>query len=517
VRPVFTAAEMRALDARAIDTLGIPGPRLMENAGGGAARLIARDFAPIRGKRVVVVAGRGNNGGDGFVVARHLRTRGARVETFLLGRRGDVRGDAAQALGRWRGTVRELTAEDALDPLTRALTGAHVIVDALSGTGLTGPAQAPIARAIAAINAAGRPVAALDLPSGLAADAGALPGPTVSAARTYTFAGLKRSLLLHPAATRAGRVTVVDIGIPPAEAERGIATFLLEAGDVAPAFPPRAPDAHKGSQGHLLVLAGSRGKTGAAALTGRAALRAGVGLCTIVTPASQQSIVATLALEYMTEPLAETVDGTLAASGRDRIRELAAGRDALAVGPGLGVHAETQELVRLLARNESRPMVIDADGLNALAGHTAGLRDAQGPRALTPHPGEMARLAGIDIADVQADRIETARAFATRHGVSVALKGAGTVIAAPDGRVFINPTGNPGMASGGTGDVLTGVVGALLARGLDPLVALQAGCYVHGLAGDLAAADGGGDGLIASDLIDRLPAAIRALRAGDRS
>jgi NAD(P)H-hydrate epimerase len=516
VRPVFTAAEMRALDARAIGALGIPGPRLMENAGAGAARLIARDFAPIRGKRVVVLAGRGNNGGDGFVVARHLRARGARVETFLIGRRAEVRGDAAEALGRWRGAVREITAADPLDPLARALAGAHVVVDALLGTGLTGAAQPPIARAIDAINAGGRPVAALDLPSGLSADAGALLGPTVSATRTYTFAGLKRSLLLHPAAAHAGQVAVVDIGIPPAETVRGITTFLLEPDDVARHVPARAPDAHKGRQGHLLVLAGSRGKTGAAGLAGRAALRAGVGLCTVATPASQQPIVATLALEYMTEPLAETADGCVAGAARERIGELAAGRDAIALGPGLGVNAETLALARALARDDPRPMVIDADGLNALAGHTAVLTSARGPRALTPHPGEMARLAGLTAADVQADRIETARAFAAAHGVALALKGAGTVIAAPDGRVFVNPTGNPGMASGGTGDVLTGLVGALLARGLGPVAALQAGCYLHGLAGDLAAAALGEDGLVASDLIERIPAAIRVLRGGSR-
>ena len=508
---MFTAAEMRALDARAIGALGIPGPRLMEAAGAGAARQIARDFAPIRGKRVVILAGRGNNGGDGFVAARHLRARGARVETFLLGRRSDVRGDAAGALGRWRGTVREVAAEDGLPPVIRALAGAHVVVDALLGTGLTGPTQGLTARAIEAVNAAGRPVAALDLPSGLPADGGALLGPTVAAARTYTFAGLKRSLVLHPAAAHAGQVSVVDIGIPAAEAARGITTFLLEAADVAPAFPPRPPHAHKGHQGHLLVVAGSRGKSGAAALAGRAALRAGAGLCTIATPASQQPIVAALAAEYMTEPLAETAAGGLARAALEPIEALAAARDALAVGPGLGVEPETVELVRALVRGAARPMVVDADGLNALAGLAGGLREARGPRALTPHPGEMARLLGIGADAVQADRIETARAFATAHRVHLALKGAGTVVAAPDGRVFVNPTGNPGLASGGTGDVLTGLVGALLARGLDALLALQAGCYVHGLAGDLGAADVGEDGLVASDVVERIPAAIRSL------
>ncbi len=260
------------------------------------------------------------------------------------------------------------------------------------------------------------------------------------------------------------------------------------------------------------MIAGSRGKTGAAALAGRAALRAGAGLCTIAAPASQQPIVAALGLEYMTEPAAETAAGGLARGAEQRLAELIAARDAVALGPGLGLDQETQGLVRALVAAAPRPMVVDADALTALAGDLAALRRAGAPRLLTPHPGEMARLAGTTIAAVQADRIETARRFAAEHGVYLALKGAGTVIAGPDGRVFVNPTGNPGMASGGSGDVLTGILGALLARGLDPLAALQAGCFLHGRAGDLAAAAQGEDGLVASDLIDRIQAAIRSVR-----
>jgi len=514
VRPVFTAAEMRALDARAIHDLGIPGPRLMEAAGSGAATLIARWLAPVTRKSVVVVCGKGNNGGDGFVVARRLRARGAAVRAFLVGRRSDVGGDAAGALARWKGRTEEISTATGVSDLARALARADAVVDALLGTGLAGPARGLVAAAIEAINEAGRagvPVFALDLPSGLGSDQGALLGATVRAARTVTFAGLKRSLLLHPAATEAGLVDVVDIGIPAEEVRRGLATWLLEAADVSPTYPPRAPDAHKGRFGHVLVVAGSLGKTGAAALAGRAALRAGVGLCTIAAPLSQQPIIAAQVPEYMTEALPETATRSLAPDARPRILELAARMDAVALGPGLSLDPGSLELARALIRELDRPMVVDADALSALAGHLDVLRDAAGPRALTPHPGEMARMLGKSVEAVQADRIETARAFAREHRVALALKGPHTVIAGPDGRVTLNPTGNPGMAKGGSGDVLTGIVGALLARGVDPVAALEAGGYVHGLAGDVAARAWGEHAMIAGDIVESLPAALREL------
>ena len=509
MRPVFTAAEMRALDARAITELGIPGPTLMEHAGAGAAELIARAFAPIRAKRVVVLCGKGNNGGDGFVVARRLRARGAHVRTVLLARRDEVGGDARVALGRLRGRVEEITAEAALDALARDLGRAHVVVDALLGTGLTGPARGLVARAIELINAAGRPVVSLDLPSGLGSDDGALLGPTVRAGLTATFAGSKRSLVLYPGATCAGRVVVIDIGIPRDEVARGITTFLLEESDARAHFPRRTADAHKGSYGHLLVVAGSLGKTGAAVLAARAALRSGVGLSTIATPRSQQPIVATMSWEPMTEPLGETCGHSIALEAAGRILELSARTDAMALGPGLSLDPETQALVRKLVAEVTHPMVVDADALSALAGHLDVLDRAAGPRVLTPHPGEMARMLGATVAEVQADRIETARTFATGHRVYLALKGAGTVVAGPDGRVFVNPTGNPGMATGGSGDALTGMTGAFLARRLDPLAALTSACYLHGLAGDLAAAERGEEGLIAGDIVEAIAAAMK--------
>ena len=509
MRPLFTAAEMRALDARAIATLGIPGPRLMEHAGRGAAAVITREAAPIRGKRVLVLCGKGNNGGDGFVVARHLKAKGARPRVLLFARRAEVGGDAAQALSRWRGAVEEIHDDGAV---ARALETTDLVVDALLGTGLTGPARGIVAQAIDRLNAftgrSGVPVVALDLPSGLASDGGAVLGPTVRATLTTTFAGLKRSLMLHPAAELAGRVVVVPIGIPPEEVGRGLSTFALEEDDVRRLFPPRPTEAHKGTYGHLLVIAGSAGKTGAAALAGRSALRSGVGLCTVATPASQQPIVAGFSMELMTEPIPETSAQTLAVKAREHLVELALARDAVALGPGLSLDPESQALARALVAEVPRPMVVDADALSALAGHLDLLGEVPGPRVLTPHPGEMARMLGTSIAQVQADRIEIVRRFCEQHRVHLVLKGARSVLGAPDGRVFVNPTGNPGMATGGSGDVLTGMIGAFLARRFDPLAALQAGCYLHGLAGDLAAADRGEEGLLAGDIVEAIPAAI---------
>jgi ADP-dependent NAD(P)H-hydrate dehydratase / NAD(P)H-hydrate epimerase len=512
MQPVFAAAEMRALDARAIETLNIPGPRLMENAGRAAAAVIAREWAPGQGRRILVLCGKGNNGGDGFVVARHLKAKGARPRVLLIGLRAEVTGDARQALERWRGKVEEIHDEAGLATVARALAEADLVVDALLGTGLTGPARGLTAQVIEQINRStarsGVPVVSLDLPSGLGSDSGALHGHTVRATLTITFAGLKRSLLLQPAAEYAGRVVVVPIGVPDVEVARGVSTFLLDESGIRPLFPPRPVEAHKGTYGHLLVIAGSVGKTGAAALAGRSALRSGVGLCTVATPASQQPIVAGFSLETMTEPIAETSSQSLAVKAREHLVELGMQCDAVALGPGISLDTETQALARALVAEVPRPMVVDADALSALAGHLDLLGQAPGARILTPHPGEMARMLGLSIAQVQGDRIETVRRFCLEYRVHLVLKGARSVLGAPDGRVFINPTGNPGMATGGSGDVLTGMIGAFLARRFDPLAALQAGCYLHGLAGDLAAADRGEEGLVAGDIIECIPAAL---------
>jgi NAD(P)H-hydrate epimerase len=518
VIPLATADEMRRADRRATERYGVPSLLLMENAGRGAADALERVLGPAAGRRVAVVCGKGNNGGDGFVVARHLLGRGARVSVWLVGRAEEVRGDARvnlDVLRRAGEAVAEVPDADALGRLRGELHDADVVVDALLGTGARGPAAGPVAAAIEAINAAARPVCALDLPSGLPSDGEPPAGPVVLARVTVTFGLPKVGLVLPTGSGRAGRVEVADLGVPRAWLAEGIGTGLLEAVDVGAALPRRPLDAHKGRYGHLLVVAGSVGKTGAAALACLGALRSGTGLVTCATPGSQQPVVAGQLAEAMTEPLPETAAGTPSRKAVERIGELLPRMDAVALGPGVGLDPETQAAVQALVRDIERPMVVDADALTALAGRLALCRDARAPRLLTPHPGEAARLLGCSVAEVQADRIASARRLAAETGAVVALKGARTVVAGPGGEVALNPTGNPGMATAGTGDVLTGIAGGLLAQGVAPVAALRAAVYLHGLAGDVAAETRGEAGLVAGDVADAVPAAIRrVLEAG---
>jgi NAD(P)H-hydrate epimerase len=515
VQPVFTADQMRRVDARAIAERGIAGGTLMERAGrGAAAALLAalpeRGLRP-RGLRVSIVCGKGGNGGDGFVVARHLERAGARPDVYLAAPPEDLAGDTAAKYREMRRAGIGCRVVEHPDAIARALARSDVVVDALLGTGARGAPSTLVAGLIEAINSSGRPVVALDVPSGLPADGEGPAGPVVRAWLTTTFAGLKVGLVSGAGVELAGRVVVIEIGVPADELGRDVATFLVERADIAPLFPPRRRDAHKGSYGHLLVVAGSVGKTGAAALCARGAMRAGAGLVTVATAASAQPVVAALILEAMSEPLPETDARSVALKARDAIVELAGSRDAVAIGPGLGLDEQTRRLARTLVREVPRPMVVDADALTALVDHLDDLRGAAAPRCLTPHPGEMARLRGVPVAEVQRDRVGVARAFAVEHGAHVCLKGSRTVIASPDGRVLVNPTGNPGMASGGTGDVLTGILGAFLARGLPAAQATAAAVYLHGLAGDLAAGRVGEEALIASDVVEALGEAFRRL------
>ena len=506
------------MDARATAELGIPGPTLMENAGRGAAEALLAALPErglrARGLRVAILCGRGGNGGDGFVVARRLKRAGARPDVWLTVAPDALRGDAAVKFAEMRRAgIGARVVEDAA-VIAPALKRAQLIVDALLGTGARGVPTPQVAALIEAINASERPVVALDVPSGLPADGEAPEGPVVRAWLTPTFAAPKLGLVIGAAAELAGRVDVVPIGVPEADVARDARTFVLQPADVTALFPRRPRDAHKGTYGHLLVVAGSVGKTGAAALCARGALRAGVGLVTVGTAASAQPTVAALTLEAMTEPLPETPARSLGIKAREPIVALAEARTAVAVGPGLGLDDETRALARVLVGTLPRPMVVDADALTAIADHLDVVRGAHAPRVLTPHPGEMARLLGGTAADVQRDRVGVARAFAVAHGVQLVLKGARTLIAGPDGRVLINPTGNAGMASGGTGDVLTGILGALLARGIDAARAAPAAVYLHGLAGDIAAERMGVEALIASDLIEALGEAFRRLTDG---
>ncbi|HEV8143218.1 MAG TPA: NAD(P)H-hydrate dehydratase [Methylomirabilota bacterium] len=510
--PVFTAEEMRRVDERAIRDLQIPGATLMENAGRGAAEAVlawlTATTRSARGRRVVVMCGKGGNGGDGFVVARHLKRRGVRCDVLLLAPASEIGGDAATKLRELqKAGVRPVSISDAA-ALAPRLARADLIVDALLGTGGRGGAEGLVAASIDAVNAAQRPVISLDIPSGVPADGGEPPRAAIRADATVTFAGLKRGLVLPPGRAHAGRVSVIDIGVPAAEVARGITTFVVEQEDVTRHFPRRRRDAHKGTYGHLLVVAGSVGKTGAAALAADAALRAGVGLVTVATAASQQPILAGLVVEAMTAPLSDGATGSIGREAWTALTELVAARDAVAVGPGLGLDAETHEIARRLVSETPAPMVVDADALTALVGHLDLLRKAPAPRCLTPHPGELARMLGVTTADIQRDRIGVARDFATTYRVHLVLKGAVSVVATAEGLVILNPTGNPGMASGGTGDVLTGMVGAFLARGLAPDDAVVSAVYLHGLAGDIAAERMGEESLIARDVIAALPDAF---------
>jgi ADP-dependent NAD(P)H-hydrate dehydratase / NAD(P)H-hydrate epimerase len=516
MQPVLNAAQMREADRRTIEG-GVPGAVLMENAGAavaGAVRATYPDAAP-----VAVLCGKGNNGGDGFVVARHLRGRAA---AWLLGRRSEVHGDALhhlEALERAGVAVHEVAEEAAWEEVRAAVFDAGLIVDALLGTGLQERPRGLAARVISDLadwrRQSRRPVVAVDIPSGLSSDLGDAEGPSVEASLTVTFAAPKYGHVLPPACDRVGRLVVADIGIPAdVVAATGPSLFLIEESDARAAWPPRAPDAHKGTYGHVLVVAGSVGKTGAAVLASTAVMRAGAGLATVATPESALPLVAAGRAEVMTEPLPEE-GGGLDGGSVERALALARERQSIVLGPGLGQGRAVRAFVRsFVAQRPALPLVIDADGLNALAptrdgaGALEALRHAA-PTVLTPHPGEMGRLLGWSTRDVQARRLEAARTLARATGAVVVLKGHRTLVARPDGQTAVNPTGNPGMATGGTGDVLSGILGTVLARGLDPWKAACAAVFVHGLAGDMAAARLGQESMLAGDLVDALAEVLR--------
>ena len=511
---------MRRVDARAIGEHRIPGLVLMEAAGRGVAEALAEEIPNLVSRPIVVFCGKGNNGGDGLVAARNLRRLGAPVRVLLLARGADLVGDAAASLARAREegvAIEEIGDEGAWSRTALDLDANTVVLDALLGTGVSGGARGSVARAIDAINASPATVVAIDLPSGADADSGRLAGPTVRAHRTLTLCRPKPCLVLEPAAAHAGPWRVLDIGIPnEAVAAEAVGLEWLDAGSAARLMPLRPRDAHKGTMGHLLAVAGSPGKSGAAVLLARAALRSGVGLVTVATSRSVQPIVASAQPELMTFPLTESRSGALGRAAASQALDLLASRDALALGPGLGTEGGTRAAVLALIAGRAVPAVLDADGLNAFDPESrprSALRAGIHPLVLTPHPGEAARLLGTSAADVQSARGDSALRLARETAAIVVLKGRTTIVAHPDGRASWNASGNPGMATAGSGDALTGVIGALLARGLSGFDAARLGTYVHGAAGDFVAARSGEDGLIAGDLIDALPGVWRDLVA----
>ncbi len=513
---ILNAAQMREADRRTIDEIGIPSLVLMENAGRQVVAAMEAVHSDLLERQVAILCGRGNNGGDGFVVARTLVQRGVDVSVFLMGRVADVRGDARtnlEILGRLGVTVVEVDDSQAWELHFSEVSDCTLIVDAIFGTGLNAPLSGFIESVVTDINASGIPVVSIDVPSGLSADSCDPPGTSIEAGMTVTLAAPKLPLVLPPGELRAGDIVIADIGIPAGVLEMvdGPRVDLLTRAGMRELLPPRVADSHKGDYGRVLIVAGSRGKTGAAHLAAVGALRSGAGLVTVATPARCQDVVAAMGPEYMTEAIDETDEG-LDVDAVDRILELA--RDVIAIGPGLGQLPGTRRFVTSLVDRATMPLVIDADGLNAFTGDPDRLSGRDGRDVIiTPHPGEMARLVGMTIDEVQASRLEIARNFATAHHVYVVLKGHRTLIATPDEKVFINPTGNPGMATGGTGDVLTGMVAAWLAQLLDAEAACKLAVYLHGMAGDLADADEGEVALTSADLAAHLGDAVMELTA----
>jgi len=498
---------MRQIDHEAIDGREIPSEKLMESAGRGIAECILHDLiTKPSSAKVNVFCGKGNNGGDGYVVARYLHKAGADVSVYFLGPIDKLSEDARLNFDRAAGLGLDLNEIASAENLPENLES-DIIVDAVFGTGFAGAPRGLSADMIAYVNRQDALVASVDLPSGLNADTGEFEGEVVEADYSYPLALPKFGLFVTPGRELAGNVEVVPIGIPDDVVESfPLKCDLITEDLVSDLLPLRRPDGHKGDFGRLLVIAGSTGMTGAAAMAGESALRSGCGLCRVACPATTQPVLAGKLTEVMTHPLPDVAKkGVLALRGIGEIRKLASENNALVIGPGIGQHHETQELIRRLVSNLQRPAIIDADGLNALAGHLDIVKGCPSPLVLTPHPGEFQRLTETAVPDNIEKRIDVAIEFASQHDLVLILKGSPTLVAGPDGFCFLNPTGNNGMATGGSGDVLSGIIGSFLAQGMRPIDAAVTGVYVHGLAGDFAAEELTPRAMIAGDMIDCLP------------
>jgi NAD(P)H-hydrate epimerase len=510
---LVTAKEMQEMDRRTIEDLGIPGMVLMENAGRGATRFLLEKFPDIGKMRVGVIAGRGNNGGDGYVMARYLKQKGVRVTVYLLADANRVQGDAAANLKFLKPlevSLVEIPDEDSLAHMQSEMAGVDVWIDAILGTGLKSDVRGYFKTVIDFINGLNKPVFAVDVPSGLNSDTGQVCGTCIRAGATATFAFAKTGHFTYPGPQYSGALKIIDIGIPnPIADEVKPRQWLLTKKDILNCLTARRPDAHKGTTGHVLVVAGSPGKTGAAAMTSISALRSGAGLVTLGVAESLNPILEPQILEAMTAPLPEIQPGILGESAFETLDNLMADKKCIVIGPGLGQAKNTKKLIGKIVKAACKPLVIDADGLNSLSAQTRLFKSAGAPIILTPHPGEMARLTGSSVSAVQQDRIKCARNFAVDFNVHVVLKGAHTVIAVPDGRVSINPTGNAGMASGGMGDVLTGVIAGLIAQGLSAADACRAGVYLHGAAADSLSQSIGPYGYLAGEVMAAIPGEIK--------
>jgi NAD(P)H-hydrate epimerase len=518
---VVTPQQMQEIDARAIKKYKIPGLTLMENAARALAEKARQMLSEQEGNMTAcIVCGPGNNGGDGLAAARLLKEQGIEPLVFLLGSVQKLKGDAATSAKKLRAArirIAEVKGGAGLAGLRAAIRRSGIIIDAIFGTGFHGVPDKLSGQVIEIINISGLPVLSADIPSGVEGRTGQTAGPAVRAAATVTMGVLKTGLLFHPGKALAGEAVIAEIGFPPKAIDEQKANIhTIEAQSARQLLPRRAPDAHKGSCGTALVVAGSAGMSGAAALTALSCLRSGAGLVYLGAPESLHDIMETKLTEVITKPLAETRSRSLASAAIDRIVSLLPQAEALAIGPGLSQHPDTAELVRLLLTQIYRPAVIDADGLNALTGKTELLHEVKAPLVLTPHYGEMARLAGRSLDDIRNDPLQAAAEFSQKYNQAVVLKGAPTIIAEPAGLLWINTTGNSGMATAGAGDVLTGLIAGFLAQGLKAAEAARLGVFLHGLAGDLAASDKTQYCLVAGDLIDHLPQAFKKLTEEER-
>jgi NAD(P)H-hydrate epimerase len=511
---ILTSAQMKEIDRQTIEEVGIPGPVLMENAGLQIFRFLQTILPYCDGDKIVIVAGRGNNGGDGLVIARHLWNHGVVPQVLLLAAKDEVRGDAALNLGiaeKVGVPVAEVRSEADWNAKRKLIREASVIVDAIFGTGLSKPAEGLYAKAIKDINKVGAFKLAVDIPSGLSSDSFEIIGPAIKADVTVTLAAPKIAHVLPPAEEWVGELVVADISVPPQLfSVSHLKLELTEKRGLLRSFHKRQKDSHKGSYGHLFIIAGSLGKTGAAVMAAKAALKTGAGLVTVGTPQSCLPMVARGMVELMTEPLPETKEKTISADALAQARALLKGKDAVLIGPGISTHESTAHFLARLLPAVKPPVVIDADGLNILSMKPELLNRLPKTAILTPHPGEFARLVGLPLRDVIKRKLELAPAFAREHRVHLVLKGYRTLVCTPDGRTFVNPTGNPGMATGGSGDVLSGMIASFLMQDKDALQAALAAVYLHGLSGDMAAEKMGERALVAGDLIRFLPAALKA-------
>jgi NAD(P)H-hydrate epimerase len=505
---IVIAVEMRAIDRATSERFGVPSLTLMENAGSAVAEHVLKHYSDAQ--KIVVFCGKGNNGGDGFVAARHLHQEGKTVQVILLADRVDLRGDAAIMFEKlpMPGIVAH-TSEDFNGEQVQLALPADLYIDAILGTGFKPPVTGLYADAVAFLNASHVPVVAVDIPSGADADAMTpLQGVIARADSTITFTAPRPAHVFG--SLTAGRTCVAEIGSPPEAIVSSLQLNVISARDFAPLIGPRPADSNKGKYGHVLVIGGSVGKAGSVAMAGMSALRAGAGLATVATAESVLPTVAGFHPELMTEPLSETADGTIAMNASEKLKTLIQSKSVLAIGPGISRFPETSELVRALVSKGDVPIILDADGLNAFEGRTNELSGKGRLLVITPHPGEMARLAQCSTADVQKDRLGVARKFAHEHELIVVLKGNRTLVVQPDGEAWVNTTGNPGMSTGGTGDILTGMVAAFIAQNpKSALLGVCAAVHLHGLAGDVMRESVGEHAMVATDLLRGLPEAFR--------